>query len=292
MAYRYSNLMSAVHDAHSPLREYLDERFPHVRPLQADFRKRSGELLVEGGRADPAMVGTAFDLQVRFLLDPSVPPEIAVLGFAGRPDRVEVVTRVMIRARDAARGGADQETLGRACWALALCTDVYRKGLRRGSAIGRLIDAGRFTPETLMSLAPADALRQLEQLRDVAATALLPHVRRPVHLGPTFDASRLCAADADLITGGVLVDIKTRLGPRNSETGARTDRLTRTDIQQLLGYVLFDTSDAYAIRAIGFYSARYGALVTWPLDDALRTLAGEPVDLRAAREHVWRLLGG
>ena len=75
-------------------------------------------------------------------------------------------------------------------------------------------------------------------------------------------------------------------------TTARRDRLRVTDIYQVLAYTLFDRSDAHRIDALGIYSARYGLLVTWPLADMLATLAGQPVDLQAAREHVWRLLGG
>ena len=38
--------------------------------------------------------------------------------------------------------------------------------------------------------------------------------------------------------------------------------------------------------------AQVWRVFTWPLADMLATLAGQPVDLQAAREHVWRLLGG
>lgn len=113
-----------------------------------------------------------------------------------------------------------------------------------------------------------------------------------MHLGPTFDASVLCAAGADLIAGDLLLDIKTRAGHPNPGTGVRSDALPLDDIYQLLGYALFDRSDRYGIRRIGIYSARYGKLTTWDLIRALDLLAGEPVVLAEERETVWGLLGG
>ncbi|WP_340537781.1 hypothetical protein [Nocardioides sp. GXZ039] len=288
--YRYTNLTSALRDRDSPLRRYLDERFPKVRVLQADYRAKCGPLLVDGGSADPATLGAAFDLEVRFRLDPAEPPTIAALGFADRPERVRTVVEVMRTGRDAV-GRGDGDLLARACWALALCTEVYRVGVRRASPLWGLLERDRFTASALLALAPADAVRQLAELRDVAAGRLLPHLSAPYALGPTFDGSRLCAADADLIADGLLLDLKTRLGAKNPRTGRRSDGLPRLDVYQLLGYTFFDHSDDYRIDAIGIYSARYGALVTWPLQHALDVLAGEPVDVRAARERVWELLG-
>ncbi|MFD1212006.1 hypothetical protein ACFQ36_08125 [Arthrobacter sp. GCM10027362] len=40
------------------------------------------------------------------------------------------------------------------------------------------------------------------------------------------------------------------------------------------------------IKRVEIYSARYGNLRTWPLEEALETLAGEPVDLEDERRVV------
>ena len=289
MAYRYSNLTAAIGDKRSPLRQFLDRRFPNVRALQADFRARSGELLVPGGSADPSRVGAALDLAVRFLLDPQDRAEIAWIGFANHGRELEQIVGVVKTAQRAAVDG-DQTGLARACWALALTTEVYRVGLRRGSALDGLLRADRFRTPELLGLAGVDAIEQLVSLQGVAERELLPRLRPPYRLGPTFAGSELCAADADLIAGGVLIDIKTRLGVRDPKTGERSDRLSLADVYQLLGYLFFDRDDSYRITELAIYSARYGQLIGWPLADALTTLAGEPVDLPACRAEVWRLL--
>jgi hypothetical protein len=132
----------------------------------------------------------------------------------------------------------------------------------------------------------------MDELRALAETQLLPHLSPPFALGPTFDGSKYCQADADLIADGMLLDIKTRLGAKNRRTGARSESLARTDIHQIIGYALFDRSDRYHIDTVGIYSARYGSLITWKLAEVLDSLAGEPVDLAHERATVWQLLGG
>lgn len=292
ITYRYANLTSAIRDKASPLRQYLDQRYPNVKPLQTDFRSRSGSLLVDGGEASPALMGSAFDLQLRFLLDPDDVPLISIQAFFGSSYEAAIESVIAV-AQEACRDGSHGEALNRACWALALTTEVYRVGgFLPDSPLTRLHNEGRFTREQLLALAPLDALRQMDELRALAGVQLRPYLAPPFALGPTFDGSEHCLADADLIAGGMLLDIKTRLGPKNPRTGVRSDSLPLTDVHQILGYTFFDRSDRFHIDTIGIYSARYGSLVTWKLAEVLDGLAGEPVDLARERAIVWRLLGG
>ena len=90
----------------------------------------------------------------------------------------------------------------------------------------------------------------------------------------------------------MLLETKARLGSKNARTGRRSDSLPLVDLYQLLGYVLFDHDDAYSLDRVAFYSARYGALTTWPLQEFLELLHGGPVNLTHEREQVWALLDG
>lgn len=162
-----------------------------------------------------------------------------------------------------------------------------------GSPIAPVIGRGTFTSSDLLGIASGEALRELGRLHAVACTHLYPAMPYPaerITIGPTFDGSRLCAADADLIINGLLMEIKTTQGRKNISTGTRTDTVSLANIYQLLGYVLFDHSDNFDIDSVGFYSGRYGNLTTWPLDGFLNSLAGRSVDIAAAREQVWHLL--
>lgn len=286
--YAYTNLSAALRDRSSPLRHYLDERFPDVREVQARYRRDCGALEVDGTRADPATVGSAFDLGIRFATVDDHFPEIALRGFGPTPAAVRMVDDLSAAARHATLAG-DRALLARACWALALCVAVYREGLPPGSALARLLGRPPAPLPGLLDLAPAAGVGELTELFALAQTRLLPHLERPVTPGPEFTLSRWCNADADLIAGRLLVDLKVKLGPKSASTGRRHATLARTDLYQVIAYALFDSADRYRLDEVGLYTARYGALVTWPLTGLLRALSGDPdLELAAEREAVRR----
>ena len=259
---------------------------------QSGDRAGAGEILVDGGIADPGTVGAAFDFATRFALDPAYDPEPATAMFVGDPEAYAAVLGVAELARTAPPSSDD---FLRAAWAIALCTEVYRTGqLMPGSPLVELVEQGRFTTQGLVGLATDDALAQLHALREVANAHLQPRIEgaKALAIGPSFKASTLCSADADLIYDGTLLELKSHRGKKDPRTGTRGDKLELHDLYQLMAYALFDKEDEYGIHTIGVYSARYGHFVSWPLQDTLDTMAGTPIDVQAERETVWRLLGG
>jgi hypothetical protein len=201
------------------------------------------------------------------------------------------VDEVIDIAHAALRAGSD-DTFIRACWALALCSELYRApSVFRHSPLWELHASGNFVDMDLLGLAPDMAIQDLRNLQKIADERLFPLVHPPYYLGPSFDGSALCPADADFIADGTLIDIKTQVGTKNAK-GIRTDNLKNEHLYQVLAYVLFDRSDSYAITNFGIYSARYGNLTVWPVSSGFEALAGERLNLAAERETVWRLLGG
>lgn len=69
-------------------------------------------------------------------------------------------------------------------------------------------------------------------------------------------------ADADLIAGRMLVELKTGLGDRRAD-GSRRAGLDGPTLQQRLGYELLDSADEFMIQDVGLYSARYDHLAIW-----------------------------
>ncbi|GAB3303202.1 hypothetical protein EK0264_02725 [Epidermidibacterium keratini] len=293
MAYAYTNMTSALGDRGSPLRQYLYERFPHRRSVQRAYRESAGHLLVASRGADPALAGAAFDFGVRYTLRPRYVDEMMFIGLAGDQQHVAAVLEVAQVATRSATDG-DDELLARACWALGLTTEVYRAGrVSPTSPLYQLIRRRRFTANALLDLASHDAVQEVGELLQLADARLYPSLvpSEPVLPGPRFDASALVAADADLIVGDQLVELKTRLGVRRTDN-SRADTLSGRDFYQVIAYALLDTSDEYAVRRLALYSARYGHLAQWDLTDLLNEMAGAPINVAAERERVWALLGG
>lgn len=75
-------LTREIADPKSPVRRFLDERFPAVRSVQRGYREGVPPLRVEGNTANPATVGTAVDWLLRFLLHPAPDVRLAMAGAA------------------------------------------------------------------------------------------------------------------------------------------------------------------------------------------------------------------
>jgi hypothetical protein len=134
---------------------------------------------------------------------------------------------------------ADPDHLARCCWALALLAEVFRGG-PMVAAMGPLarFRGCRVSGDDLLGLAPVAALDQLAQVRHVFETVLIPQLATRGGmwaLGPTFTGSELMNADADLIAGGLLLDLKT----------VKKLSLAGQDLFQLIGYALLDFDDEY-----------------------------------------------
>lgn len=100
--------------------------------------------------------------------------------------------------------------------------------------------------------------------------------------GPEFaESGHLGGADADLIVDGCLWDVKTTINP--------TDRLLRS-IRQLLGYVLLDWGNEFRMERAGFYFARQGTRMCWPLDRLIEEATGEPNATLAGLRGNFRLM--
>ena len=291
MSYRYKTLTEAIKDKKSPLREYLERHFPNRRPLQMEYKRAAGPLLVPPGSTNPGTLGAAFDFYVRFTLDKTYKASIATAAELMLRHMMPVIREVISIAQQASSDG-DREALYRAVWVCALTTEIGRNpSAMDGSPLSRLPRLEAVTPDQLLSLASSEAVRELDELATRADDSLLPIIEGPFHVGPKFDASLLCSADADLICGGLLLDLKTRVGGKNAR-GERYDALPMFDVFQILGYLLFDRSNRFQIDRIGWYSSRYEFLVTFDVDRVLEEMAGRSVDLFYERERVWELLGG
>jgi hypothetical protein len=303
-------LTSELADPASPVRRFLDERFGYgLRDVQRRYREAAPALVVpapDRQEVAPGTLGTAADWLLRFLLEPTPSLQPAstvarVFGLRTGMSRAftEMAAALGLSASAMAATGdggfdgpmagsdADPEYLARACWVLALFTEMFRAGPTvtvagplaqfrfKGVSVGA---------DELLSLAPEAALSQLAAFRRVFETALIPRLatwQGRWHLGPTFTGSELLHADADLIAAGLLLDLK---------TSAAKPSLARGDMFQVIGYALLDFDDAYQLTHLGIVSARYAYLTTWPIQELLDELAGHPVRLPDIRDDFRHLL--
>ena len=298
------SLTSELDDPTSPITRWMASRLPWTRGVLDEYRVNAPPLAVQPGKANPGTIGGAFDWAIRFAVGPSPDLRMPMLvathlgeGFESAVAELGellggcVSRRGTASATEVAPGDGgrellprDEEAVLRGCWAFALLTEVYRRGgLIAGSPLDDLPD--RPAVADLLGLATDAAVADLRALMGLAATELLPALRSwgdSVHGGPTFAGSEHVSADADVVAGGVLLELKTTVGSKRRD-GSRYCCLDTLTLRQIIGYALFDFDDRYAIRSVALYSGRYGYLATWLLDELLPELAGSAVNLADLR---------
>lgn len=309
---RYESLIRALDDGVGGPRAVVDALLssgPGLREVQRRYNERAGPLLIGSRGANPGTIGTAFNIGTRFLIDPRPNMSIAaaVAEAAGEGSAVAVaglIERLGARTERVARRGTtkpltsplqvperDLEELARATWALALYEKAHRtSGILPESPLDSFLDRQPApTVDDLLGLADPSAVRELQELLALASEQLLPaiaHQPEPWFIGPVFPLSSTLDADVDLIAGSLLVELKTSLGKRTA-SGLYSMRISRETLRQIIGYVLHDGGDDYALTEVALYSARYGYFACWSISDLLTLTAGRRVDLAEERER-WR----
>lgn len=291
------SLTYELNNPDSPLRWFLDRELPNVKTVAASYRSQLSDTDVvrpappEGVRPDWTTIGAAIDHRLRYAFtenafycnsvaqgmlyaqknheDEQAAKAIAKifvwdLGDALRDMQME--HRPADRSRHILLQPQAEERLDRLCYVMTWFEQVYRGGLQPGTTIG---DAtGNLTLERLLAAVPDYAI---DDIANVVAHAEQPlaelraaTVPSACHNGPTFTGSTdVGAADADLIAGDLLLDVKATINPR---------RLAHADFYQLISYALLDYDDDYDIRRVGFYLARFGQLIMWDVGEYLAML--------------------
>jgi hypothetical protein len=180
-----------------------------------------------------------------------------------------------------------EDRMLRLCMVAAAVEELWRAGidLPPDGLLDRAARSRRATPD-LPALVDPVAVQDLRALLAAASRGPLSGLRdrtgpQDVISGPRFAGSTYVDADADLLVGSLLLEIKTTGRPRET-------RALRP--QQLAGYVLLDWDDACGIEHVGIYLARLGRLLTWPVGTYLALLAGRAVDVSVLRRQVHTLL--
>src|SRR5258708_5829743 len=142
-------LTRALDDPRSPVRLFLEERFPDVRAIQRRYRENAPAQVVPGNEANPGTVGTACDWLLRFLVHPQPDVHLALMGGGFVPQHgpgLGVALFEMCDTLGIPTGGTmpparastptftgpvpgstiEPDLLARGCSALALLTAFYR----------------------------------------------------------------------------------------------------------------------------------------------------------------------
>lgn len=286
----WNSLTEELRSADMPLRLWFSEMLPNMTSSFVDFRKSVQHRCLEPP-ADVAAgtAGSAFDYLIRYRLGRDDPAELAIIGSAMDPRTRDYTARIIElsttllevacrwRAVNRSEMQPPPNILVQGCWILALFTELYRGVPYERSAL-RHVDLSRWGSSGVCPM-PEFALEDLRQLFAAADKLLIPRLSEragPVCVGPTFDAP--IAADADLIKGYSLVELKASVGRRSRGRTPRYGLDART-LYQVVSYGLLGQR-GFEIKELCIFNARYSHIYSWLLSDLLKTLAGKPVSAR------------
>jgi hypothetical protein len=227
--------------------------------ITPEYNRKIDAVRLVDSRSNPGVIGTAYDYGFRFELQRRCPHarhdswtaersvELLCDFFRGRGDRW-LRQRISKKVDDARRYVRDYAKLRKpsARQRRGIATHALRLAPLDASA-----RAGRFS-ESYLHEPSADSVLELRELLEVTPFDRFTHPSF-LSLNPTLGHGS-SGADADLITGDRLVDLKT----------TATDCVDRRDVRQLMGYFLLARLasstgiDVPALASLELYFVRYG----------------------------------
>jgi len=252
------------------------------------------------------LLGIAVDYKLRFLLDYTDPYELVasktplLLSLLSGGEVVEALSltgtgaypvteifeslRSFLEENQPWKDPRPSEELDRYCHALALLELFVRPGSEFAlntwpERVNTYQDVLNVKDE-LLSFAPEEILKDIKQISALfSMTARAGLIQMGIEaLNPTFWGSfAVGGADADLICGNTLIDIKT------SWRG-----ISRTDFYQIIGYAALDLFEEYKVDRVGLLMARQGTLLECGLD-ALCEEFGD-ITFVEFKRNVWQYL--
>jgi len=296
-------LKLAVENPASPLRRFIDERLPHTKVVRALWRQAvatsadvtpPAEITAETGESRKYPydeVGHAASLRLTLLFSgdvptPATPPASHPLTRQPWPAATAAHTELLAMLPSAAGFAPLPEAEERRLIQLAYVAGLFDQFFRIGQYPGLpLLDAPADAALDVLldKLVHPACVDDVVALANVARKSLQPLVAAggSVVVGPVFAGSGdVGGADADLLVGRSLLEIKTR----------GKLELQQRHLHQVVAYALLDYADEYGIGELAWYSARHGALVRLALSETLTALAGAPVEIAALRAELQRHL--
>lgn len=286
------SLMRELKNPSSPLRRFFDERLPHTSSPRATYSAAMADASTVLPTAPPGanvpwdVLGHAISARLLWQLDPNPCGRIAGRSAQDLADRAHddedrVGAEIVDEFRCAidAGPGSDEDLAARVSWIGGLLDRAYRSG-RVDDWFEQLVVSP--TWPDMLKVVPDWAAADVAAMAAVCQSPLST-LAAPVAIAPLFAGSFLVGgADADLMAGGVLIDVK-----------ATNDlRLSLKNLQQIVSYALLDFDDTYEIEAVGILAARQGVLVRWPLATLLQQMSGASLGVAEAREQLRLALAG
>jgi len=175
-------------------------------------------------------------------------------------------------------GEADERRLLRHCLILAHLDPCFRVGLGDNRNNPLLYPVPKRSVDEILAIAGEHCIDDMFALSNAFFEHMSTMFTLPAIMTPKFSGGpHVGGADADMILGRTLIDIKTSI---KSSIGRRA-------LLQLIGYAVLDLDDRYRIEKVAIYQSRQGCLIEWNLHELIAGLAADKsITLASIRKEV------
>lgn len=264
------SLTSHLATSASPIRRFLEDSFPILEgtkrgsPLAKELSSFLGfdklppcHLPTLAPKSNQGTIGTAVDYRLRYCFDAYRSSDtVAAIGvdmLGGKAGKngarfLDYHDNLVDRLKPVTRHLSDNEevTLDASCVVMAWFEQIYRSGVTFPEFEIALKKA---TVEEILAIVPPEVVQDIRQLSVAFASDAKHLLKSNAILNPEFAGSLdVGGADADIIVDRTLIDFKC--------TSKIDGSKLRAAALQLLGYVLLDYDDEYAITEIMVYLPR------------------------------------
>ena len=285
--------------ADNDIRRFFYENFPRTRGVVRESNSKLAEsrtIRPESPRHRPVPygeLGMAIDYRLRYFF--AVTPYRDLVAWKGSQRHVRrlertydlpstVIEAFFVNLEDFLAHAdpsnrqlevVDERQLNRFCFVLALFEQLFRINPHPKNLLFAQQDLS--TASDLLLIAEDLWIDDMCLLSSAFYEKYKDRLSDTAHLNPNFQGSRdIGGADADLILGDCLLELKTTVNPE----------ITNSTLYQLLGYVLLDYEDEYELKEIGIYLTRQATTLRWDLSEILDRLhtTGSPPPLEELRQ--------
>ncbi len=266
------SLTSELANPRSPVRRFIDARFTSLDWAQQDIRSLflGTETLPPSTSTHPNVLGTAIDLRICFYFQPvriehrvyrGIRQLVRILGPGSILTTPFAQLHRQFRALETVGRVLDNDTEEWVC-RFCLVSALFESVMRRLAVdpLLRTVDWHAVTGDGLLAIVPQAWVDDVRAQSGLFAERCSDLFGQSTTINPDFRGGiSVFGADADLIIGGRLFEIKATKNPR----------FDRQWLYQLIGYLLLDTDDEHGITGLGLYFPRRGRRIEWTVTDVL-----------------------
>lgn len=268
----HSTLSEELKYKNSSIRTYLGSSYPNIKNIQKEFREEiKKQDFLNDKFGDPIKAGIAFENMIKFYVNPYINDDLTKIFYSYKIFNKNLDKEMEIVKKSVQENNIRQ--LAISCFMLSHITLHYRVG----NVTDFIYDVAtskqkyaEWSDKYIYCSNDIDILvkmfnNNLQNIDTIDSNSVFHFYFK--------DYLKVIKMEADLVSKGRLIDIKTILNPS----------LSNVTIYQIISYALADFRNEYQIEKIGLFYSRFQFIKEWNLNLLLSELSNKEIDVQEER---------